>query len=121
MPKDMKLSMLIDVYAPVLTEKQREVIEYYYYDDLSLAEIAENCGITRQGVRDSIKRAETVILDLEDKLGFSKIFQKNAEAREIIEKNAKEIVSQNSGSAWSEPVLEAAKNILTALGDLGDK
>ena len=58
MAKDMNISLLFDFYGEILTEKQQDVIDYYYNDDLSLAEISEHLGITRQGVRDSIKRAE---------------------------------------------------------------
>ena len=69
MSKDLNIIMLLDLYGEVLTEKQRDVIELYYNEDLSLAEIAQNLGITRQGVRDSIKRGEAVLLDMEAKLG----------------------------------------------------
>ena len=55
--KDLYVSALLDVYGFVLSEKQRTLTEYYYNDDLSLSEIAENEGITRQGVNDLIKRA----------------------------------------------------------------
>ncbi|MFV0414664.1 MAG: YlxM family DNA-binding protein [Oscillospiraceae bacterium] len=71
MPKDLEVSFLIDLYGEVLTEKQRDVMVQYYNDDLSLAEIAENFGITRQGVRDSIRRGESILLDLEQKVGFA--------------------------------------------------
>ena len=54
MAKNLEISYLLDFYSEMLTQKQREVIEYYYNDDLSLSEIAMNEGITRQGVRDSI-------------------------------------------------------------------
>ena len=57
--KNLDVSVLIDCYGDLLTEKQRSLIEYYYNDDLSLSEIAENEGITRKGVRDEIKRADT--------------------------------------------------------------
>ena len=66
MPKDMNISLLFDFYGEILTEKQQDVIDYYYNDDLSLAEISEQLGITRQGVRDSIKRAEATLLEMED-------------------------------------------------------
>ena len=69
--KNLEISFLLDFYGDVLTERQREVMEQYYNDDLSLAEIADNFGITRQGVRDSIKRGEGIILDLEQKVGFA--------------------------------------------------
>ena len=52
---------------------------YYYNDDLSLSEIAENEGITRQGVRDSIKRAEAQLFDMEERLGLRAVFMKCAE------------------------------------------
>lgn len=70
MAKNLEISNLLDFYGDVLTEKQRDVLEQYYNDDLSLAEIAENFGITRQGVRDAIKRGEGILLELEQKVGF---------------------------------------------------
>lgn len=71
MAKDLHISVLLDFYGDMLTEKQREVMVQYYNDDLSLAEIAENFGITRQGVRDAIKRGENVLFELEEKVGFA--------------------------------------------------
>ena len=61
---------LIDVYGNVLSERQRDVVDLYYNEDLSLAEISENCGITRQGVRDAIKHAVEALVSLEERLGF---------------------------------------------------
>ena len=55
-------TMLFDSYGELLTEKQREVVECYYNEDLSLAEIAEEKGITRQGVRDAIKHGEAAVV-----------------------------------------------------------
>ncbi len=72
MANSVEITMLLDLYGETLTAKQRDYLNYYYNDDLSLSEIAENEGITRQGVRDSIKRAETLLLDMESKLHFSK-------------------------------------------------
>ena len=62
---------LIDIYGKVLSERQRDVVDLYYNEDLSLAEISENCGITRQGVRDAIKHAIETLTSLESSLGFS--------------------------------------------------
>ena len=53
----LEMSLLFDFYGETLTEKQRELFDLYYNEDLSLSEIAEHAGITRQGVRDSIKRS----------------------------------------------------------------
>lgn len=64
------ISALIDLYGPVLSERQRDVLELYYNDDLSLAEIAEDTGITRQGVRDAIKKGEKELAEWEARLGF---------------------------------------------------
>ena len=54
--KNLAYSVLLDFYGPVLTDKQRVILTEYYDEDLSLAEIAENLGITRQGVRRSEER-----------------------------------------------------------------
>ena len=62
--KNLDISILLDHYGEMLTEKQREVIDLYYNQDLSLAEIAEQEGISRQGVRDNIKRAEAQLLEI---------------------------------------------------------
>ena len=66
----LEMSLLFDFYGETLTEKQRELFDLYYNEDLSLSEIAEHAGITRQGVRDSIKRAEHALHEMEDKLGL---------------------------------------------------
>ena len=59
--KNLAYSVLLDFYGPVLTDKQRVILTEYYDEDLSLAEIAENLGITRQGVRDAIKHGEAAL------------------------------------------------------------
>ncbi len=64
----MRVAYLLDFYGDLLTEKQRESLDYYYNDDLSLGEIAAVHGISRQGVRDNIKRAEAILFEMEDKL-----------------------------------------------------
>ena len=73
--KDYEIAMLLDFYGELLTEKQRETMELYYNEDLSLAEIAEPLNISRQGVRDSIKRGEKQLMELEDTLGLAKRFR----------------------------------------------
>ena len=69
-----RMALLYDFYGDVLTDRQKEFYDLYYNEDLSLAEIAENYGITRQGVRDVIVRAEAILTDLEDKTGLIKRF-----------------------------------------------
>ena len=65
-----RMTMLFDFYGELLTERQKEFFDLYYNEDLSLAEIAEHEGISRQGVRDNIKRGESYLLELEEKLHF---------------------------------------------------
>ena len=65
--KNLAYSVLLDFYGPVLTEKQRVILTEYYNEDLSLAEIAENLGITRQGVRYAIKHGEAALDELEQR------------------------------------------------------
>lgn len=72
MANNVEITILLDFYGDMLTAKQRDFINLYYNDDLSLAEIAENEGITRQGVRDAIKRAEGQLYEMELRLGFVK-------------------------------------------------
>ena len=71
-----RMALLYDFYGDVLTERQKEFYDLYYNEDLSLSEIAENSGITRQGVRDVIVRAEAILTELEDKTGIIKRFHK---------------------------------------------
>lgn len=68
--KNLDMSILLDLYGGLLTDKQRDVLELYYNDDLSLAEIAEQYDISRQGVHDSIKRGEEALLGYEKVLGL---------------------------------------------------
>ena len=72
--KNLKLACLLDFYGEVLSERKQAVLSLYYNEDLSLAEIAEEIGISRQGVRELIKKAEEELLFLEEKLGLEKKF-----------------------------------------------
>jgi len=86
--KDYRISYLLDFYGNMLTDKQKDAIDLYYNADLSLAEISEHIGITRQGVRDAIKRGEETLLELENKLGFAEKFDGYRKALEEISKCA---------------------------------
>lgn len=68
--KTLKLNKLSSLYGGLLTEKQREALELYYNCDMSLGELSVEMGVTRQGVRDFLTRAEKTLLDAEEKLGF---------------------------------------------------
>ncbi len=70
MEKKVEISMLIQTYGKLLTEKQYIILNDYFNNDLSLSEIAENEGITRQAVRDKIKKGENKLFEYEEKLQF---------------------------------------------------
>lgn len=81
-----KISILLELYGKLLTEKQYSLLDDYYNNDLGLSEIAENEGITRQAVRDNLKKGENNLLEYEEKIGLLKKFemQKN-EINNILE------------------------------------
>ena len=72
MEKHVELGCLLDYYGALLTERQRALLEQHVSEDCSLAEIAEREGISRQGVRDALKRGEEQLYELEHKLGLMK-------------------------------------------------
>ena len=84
MAKDYQVGLLLDFYGSLLTDRQKDVISLYYEEDLSLAEIADEVGITRQGVRDAIKKAESILTETEEKLGLAKRFKILSEKVDII-------------------------------------
>ena len=91
-----RMTMLFDFYGELLTERQKEFFDLYYNEDLSLAEIAENAGISRQGVRDVIVRAEGVMQEVEDKTGLIRRFEQMRAHLDAIESAAGEIKAINS-------------------------
>ncbi|HLV09584.1 MAG TPA: YlxM family DNA-binding protein [Halanaerobiales bacterium] len=74
--KTVEIALLFDFYGNLLTEKQQQIIRLYYYEDLSLGEIAESLEISRQGVFDHLQRSEKLLKDYEGKLGLSARYRK---------------------------------------------
>lgn len=108
--KNMKFSLLLDIYGDMLNERKRELLQYYYEDDYSLSEISEITGISRQGVRDSIKKSEEEIKQLEQTL---KIADKNTVINDSISKI--EALISSDDKADKEIIikeLQKIKNIL---------
>ena len=118
MAKDLSMCSLIDTYSAVLTENQRNVLRMYYDDDLSLGEIAELEGITRQGVRDSIKRGEAVLLELESQLHFADRFSSFYAITESIRSNAKDILAYINVGGYTAQIRRAAQSIVEASEEL---
>lgn len=111
MSKNLAIADLLDLYGDMLTDKQRDVMELYYDQDLSLAEIAEHEKITRQGVRDSIKRGEAYLLEMEEKLHFAEKFRRLVAVTEEITSRCIEIQRVNRGFTYSQSIDENARAI----------
>lgn len=109
--KDLSVALLLDFYGEILTEKQREVMELYYDDDLSLAEIAAQADITRQGVRDSIKRGEATLRGMEQKLGLVARFADRKKTLERIIDGSAQIAMLNDRYCFSSDIGKLAEEI----------
>ena len=82
--KSERISLLLDFYGELLSETQKRAMEMFYNEDLSLSEIAEETGITRQGVRDRIVKAERILTDTEKKLGLAARFEQAREGLDYL-------------------------------------
>ncbi len=118
MAKNMKVAYLLDFYGDLLTDKQRDSLEFYYNDDLSLGEIAANLGISRQGVRDNIKRAEAVLFDMEEKLRLAERFSEIRAGLLSVRKEIDIIDNKNMKVYRSNEINESIKVILKELDKL---
>ncbi|HEX9062367.1 MAG TPA: YlxM family DNA-binding protein [Clostridia bacterium] len=111
MEKVYEISLLIDFYGQLLTKRQYEVLDLHYNNDFSLSEIAEQLGISRQGVFDNLKRGKSILDDLEQKLGLVKKFsEQKVKAQSILE--AVNSISRDVLSDKDKDNLEKIKNIV---------
>ena len=90
--KSLEISLLNDFYGKLLTQKQQDILVEYYYNNMSLAEVAENFGITRQAVLDSLKKSEKQLKNFELVLGLA---SKHKQMKEHIEDLANKIGKKN--------------------------
>ena len=118
MSKNLEVSYLLDFYGDLLTDKQREAVECYYNDDLSLSEIADNLKISRQGVRDSIKRAEAILFNMEKTLGLAQRFQTMQKGLGVIKHEIEKIDDRNMKIYRSDEINESVKLILKTVDEL---
>ena len=115
MEKNVEISVLCQLYGKVLTEKQYEVLNDYYNNDLSLSEIAENNNITRQAVRDIIKKGENKLYELEDGILLMKKVLQEEKTFSKIENELDEIAKLTNSN---KEVAEKINIIKKALNDL---
>lgn len=111
-------SILLDFYGELLTEKQRECFDLHYNEDLSLSEIAEQLGISRQGVWDNIRRAEAVMRELERKTGLISLTEQNRRALEAIRERLGELAAVTDGRAreLAAGALQETEEVLARMG-----
>ena len=114
MEEKVKISMLLEIYGKLLTEKQSQMLEDYYNHDLSLSEIAENQDITRQAVRDNIKKGENKLFEFEEKLSIMKrTLEQEKQIQEILTELSK--ITDYSSDKKIEKVLNHVRKELNCL------
>ena len=101
-----RMAMLFDFYGDLLTARQREFYDLYYNEDLSLAEIAENYGISRQGVRDVIVRAEAAMSEIEEKTHIIRRFHQSKAAIAAIDAAADRLLVAVDKRSYSDTMLD---------------
>ena len=109
----MMQSMLLDFYGELLTERQRSCYDLHVNEDLSLSEIAEQCGISRQGVWDNIRRAEQALREIEEKTGLVRRFTALRQGLASVERQVEAIEQSSSGE-----LRLAAQEVLRRLREL---
>ena len=102
--KNLNVGYLLDFYGELLTEHKRSVLDLYYNEDYSLAEIAEEIGISRQGVHHTVKKGEEALLTLESKLSLASLMNELSEIKDIL-------ISVNATLSNSPSELNAKENI----------
>lgn len=108
-------TMLFDFYGELLTDKQREYYDLHYNEDLSLYEIAEQSGVSRQAVWDIIRRAEATMLETEKKTGFVAKAVRRRKALESLEAQLTKLEELTKGEA--RELAQSVKKRLTELED----
>lgn len=114
MDQIIETSLLYDFYGSLLSDRKRQVMELYHEEDMSLSEIAEEFGISRAAVHDSLKSAEKNLKEYEEKLGFLKIFLQREEAIEKIETLIDKIEAENKDQVIAEE-LKTMRDIIGSL------
>ena len=104
------MGLLYDFYGQLLTDKQRLFFSLYHQDDLSLGEIAEEYGVTRQAVYDTLRRSQSTLMNFEEKLGLIAKFGKQRELMETIQTRIEDLrkmlSNEDIGGSWQEQLAE---------------
>ena len=120
MEKNVEISLLLSFYKNMLTERQADTVDLYYNEDLSLSEVGAELGISRQGVRDNLKRAEAVLYDVESRLGLAKRFLEIKSGLGEIDDIIAEIESSSDASLIPNSIKHQINRILTIIARIND-
>ena len=107
-------SLLYDFYGALLTDRQNEVMKLYHEENLSLAEIAGELDISRQGVHDALKKAEKSLTAYEEKLGLVERFTGTSQAIEQIDERIEQLIAKSGKSAFASELKEI-RNVIDKL------
>lgn len=118
--KDLNICILLDFYASLLSPKQAEMMAQYYNEDLSLSEIAEGMGISRQGVRDAVKKAEAILNNAENELGYAKRFMEMARELGVIRSRIEHLIENKENRDQELKALLVEVDSLRSLSGVTD-
>lgn len=121
MAKDLNMSNLLDFYGALLTDKQNEAINFYYNEDLSLGEISDIMKITRQGVRDHVKKGEGSLSYFEEKLQLNKKFADLQMQCKKIAEVVNSVIDYNQKYLFSAEITKQMENISVLVNELIEK
>ena len=107
--KNLEIAFLLDFYGDILTQRKKDALDFYYNDDMSLSEIAEEMCISRQGVRDIIKKAEDELFFYEEKLGLAKKFRD-------AQTHAKKALAICEAEAVSDTIKDEIRKLIESVG-----
>lgn len=120
MEKNVEISLLFSFYGKMLTNRQADTVELYYNEDLSLSEVGAELGISRQGVRDNLKRAEAVLYDTENRLGLAERFLRIKSKLSDIDRIIAEIEASPDSQTLSVNIKKQINSILTIVEEIND-
>ncbi len=120
MERNVEVSLLFSFYGKMLTDRQADTVDLYYNEDLSLAEIGAELGISRQGVRDNLKRAEAILYDTEERLGLVSRFLGIKNRLAEIDRIIADIEGTPEAKSLSADIKRKINSILTIVSEIND-
>ncbi len=121
MEKNVEISLLLSFYGKMLTERQSDTIDLYYNEDLSLSEVGAELGISRQGVRDNLKRAEAILYDTEERLGLLHRFLGIKSRLSEIDRIIADIENSPESKSLSVNIKKQINRILTIVSEINEE